>query len=190
MPNIFFISDTHFGHANVLTFKRTDGTLLRPGFANAEEMDEHMVQQWNSVVSPQDKVYHLGDVAINKKHISTVARLNGKKRLVRGNHDIGDLALYTAHFEEVLGVRVFSEFGFVCSHIPLHPDSVSRWKLNVHGHLHSNLVMEPKRMNIDGTITQDIDKRYMNVSVEQIDYTPIPIEFIHQRVKEVKDAEL
>ena len=47
MANIFFISDTHFGHAGILSFKREDGSPLRD-FLSVEEMDEHMVERWNS----------------------------------------------------------------------------------------------------------------------------------------------
>ena len=63
MSNIWLISDTHFGHENILNFidSRT-GLKVRPGFANVDEMDECMVENWNSVVKKGDKVWHLGDV--------------------------------------------------------------------------------------------------------------------------------
>ena len=64
MPSVFLVSDTHFGHAGVCRFTRTDGvTKLRP-WDNADEMDEFMVKAWNERVRPTDKVYHLGDVVI------------------------------------------------------------------------------------------------------------------------------
>jgi len=62
MSNPFLISDTHFGHANILTFKKKDGTLLRSGFKDITDHDLELVKRWNSVVAPNDKVYHLGDV--------------------------------------------------------------------------------------------------------------------------------
>lgn len=164
---IYFISDTHFGHANILTFKRADGTPLRE-FSNVDEMDEYMIEKWNSVVRPQDKVYHLGDVVINSKFLYRLDRLNGHKRLVRGNHDIYKTKLYSQYFEEIHGVRVFGGFDslpkrtrLAASHVPLHPDCVDRWGFNIHGHLHSNVMK---------------DKRYINVSVEQLDYTPISMD--------------
>jgi len=86
--NTFIISDTHFSHENILTFNREDGQKVRPGFSSFEEMDEYIVNKWNSVVKPQDKVYHLGDVVMKKRYIDVVKRLNGRKRLIMGNHDI------------------------------------------------------------------------------------------------------
>lgn len=170
MANTFFISDTHFGHENILTFKRNDGTLLR-SFSCVEEMDEAMVTNWNAVVRSQDKVYHLGDVVIARKSLPILSRLNGKKRLVRGNHDIFTTADFLKYFDEIYGVRVFDDF--ICSHIPLHPESITkRFKCNVHGHLHANRVMD------GGTI----DARYFSVCVEQINYTPIAIDDLRSRI--------
>jgi calcineurin-like phosphoesterase family protein len=83
MPAVFLVSDTHFGHAGVCRFLRKDGTKLRP-WENPEEMDEHMVKAWNETVRPNDKVYHLGDVVINRKALKTLGRLNGDKVLIRG----------------------------------------------------------------------------------------------------------
>ena len=88
MPAVFLVSDTHFGHLGVCKFTRNDGvTKLRP-WDNPDEMDEFMVEAWNERVRPNDKVYHLGDVVINRRALSTMSRLNGDKVLIRGNHDI------------------------------------------------------------------------------------------------------
>lgn len=160
---IFFISDTHFGHANILNFKTSEGHPLRP-FTTCEEMDEHIVECWNKTVRPCDKIYHLGDVVINRKSLSILSRLNGHKRLVRGNHDIFKTKEYMEYFEEIYGVRVFSKEGIICSHIPLDYESLeSRNWFNVHGHLHSNVKHHPN---------------YLNISVEQINYTPIEMDEI------------
>ncbi len=174
MAKIFVISDTHFGHANILTFKREDGTPLR-SFSGVEEMDETMVENWNRVVRPQDKVYHLGDVVINKRYLPILKRLNGHKRLVRGNHDVEPTKVFMEYFDEIYGVRVFPKLNCILSHIPLHPASLQRWKYNIHGHLHSNLVTK-ELLCPDGIIREVKDKRYINVSVEQINYTPVKLE--------------
>jgi len=180
----FFIADNHFSHANIITFNRNDGTRLRD-FASAEEMDEHMVECWNRVVRPQDTVNHLGDVVINRRALPILSRLNGKKRLIRGNHDIFKTAEYMQYFDEIYGVRVYQQHGIICSHIPLHPESLSRWKVNVHGHLHANRVMTPPELLETGCIMPaGIDPRYINVSVEQINYTPISLEEIIARMPE------
>jgi calcineurin-like phosphoesterase family protein len=176
MPNRFLISDTHFGHTNTWEkFTLEDGSPLRP-FTSTEEMDETMVENWNKTVRPQDTVYHLGDVVIARRHLETVKRLNGRKILIRGNHDIfKDKDYYEAGFEQIHGVRVFVD-QFILSHIPLHPDCVGeRFKRNVHGHLHGNRIMRDIGIaNFDDyTLVSTIDPRYLCVCVEQINYTPI-----------------
>lgn len=172
MPNSYFISDTHFGHSNILTFKDDMGNPVR-SFSSVEEMDEHMVTQWNSVVKPQDRVYHLGDVVINKKYLPIVDRLNGRKVLIMGNHDIFGAHEYLKHFEDVRAYKIYPQYGIVCSHIPLYSEVFNRWKLNVHGHLHSNVVHDYK-----GEEEDFIDKRYFSVCVEKTNYTPISLDEI------------
>lgn len=170
MANIFFISDTHWGHANILNFARPDGTRLRPEFKDVDEMNEAMVDRWNAIVRPQDKVYHLGDVAMKYPALVHVRRCNGHKRLVRGNHDEEDLKDYIeAGFEEVYGTRVFDDM--ILSHIPIHPDSIKKEWTNVHGHVHNNaspLHLGPK---------------YFNVCVEYTEYRPLALEEVRQRIK-------
>ena len=163
MPNIFLIADTHFGHAGVTKFLRADGTKLRP-WDDVAEMDEALVENWNSVVSPNDKVYHLGDVIINRKAFSTLQRLKGEKVLIKGNHDVFKAAEYLRYFKDIRSCHPLS--GMLLSHIPIHESSLSRWSANVHGHTHANVVM-------NGAYP---DERYKCVSVEHIDYTPISLE--------------
>ena len=202
MSNRFVISDTHFGHTNSWEkFKLPNGDPLRP-FTSTEEMDETMVERWNAVVRPHDVVYHLGDVVINKKSLHHVKRLNGKKRLIRGNHDIfKDQDYRDVGFDSLYGVRVFVD-KFILSHIPLHPDSVTdRFRVNVHGHLHANEVMRPgmkqwieKQTKTLGAIEYETDvfradyspepdPRYMCVSVEHTDYSPLSFEEVDARIK-------
>ena len=141
MPTAWFISDTHFGHKNIITFKDNDGKLIRP-FSSVEEMDEVMVNNWNSVVKPEDRVYHLGDVVINRKCLPIMNRLNGRKKLIRGNHDLFHLKDYTPYFEDVYGIYVLKDM--ILTHVPVHPDCLThRFGTNVHGHLHSNVVTKP-----------------------------------------------
>jgi calcineurin-like phosphoesterase family protein len=187
MSNRFVISDTHFGHTNSWEkFKLPNGDPLRP-FTSTEEMDETMVERWNAVVRPQDTVYHLGDVVINRKSLHHVKRLNGKKRLVRGNHDIFKDADYReVGFESLYGVRVFVD-KFILSHIPLHPESVTeRFKVNVHGHLHANEVMRTRTNMVHGYMTglvTEPDPRYLCVSVEHTDYRPLSFDEVEARIK-------
>jgi len=173
MPATFIISDTHFGHENACTkFKRQDGSPLRP-FSCAEECDEHMVKVWNERVRPNDKVYHLGDVVIAKRHLQTLSRLNGDKVLIKGNHDIFKLEEYTAHFRDIRAYHVLN--GMIMSHVPVHPFSLERFGANIHGHLHANRVLDHEGK---------IDPRYFNASVECIDFAPILFEDVLKRITE------
>jgi len=194
MANRFVISDTHFGHTNSWEkFKLPNGDPLRP-FTSTEEMDETMVERWNAVVRPQDTVYHLGDVVINRKSLHHVKRLNGKKRLVRGNHDIfKDEDYREVGFESLYGVRVFVD-QFILSHIPLHPESVTeRFRVNVHGHLHANEVMRTRTNMVHGYMTglvTEPDPQYLCVCVEQTDFTPLHFDEVEERIQQRwKDAE-
>ena len=88
--NTFFISDTHFHHMN-----KSGGIIRycnRP-FSSIEEMDETLIQNWNSKIKPEDRVYHLGDFAFGQREqiLELTRRLNGHIILILGNHDnIGD----------------------------------------------------------------------------------------------------
>ena len=185
MPSVWLVSDTHFGHEKTCTvFKREDGSPLRP-FSCAEEMDEFMVKAWNDRVRPNDKVYHLGDCVISRKHLEIFNRLNGDKVLIRGNHDIFDLKEYATHFRDIRGYHVMN--GMILSHIPVHSDSLSRFGCCIHGHLHANRVMKARGVDAKtGEILygKEIDVRYFNVSVEQIDFAPILFEDVCKNIVE------
>lgn len=162
MSNIFVISDTHFGHENTYKFLHEDGLPTRREFANVTEGDEAMVERWNSVVSPKDKVYHLGDVYINRAARHILDRLNGTKVLIKGNHDIFGLENYLPYFKDIRAYHRLE--GYILSHIPIHPVSLTGTRGNIHGHLHRYNVVTNEGLP---------DLRYRNVCVEQIDYTPI-----------------
>ena len=185
MPAVFLVSDTHFGHAGVCRFTRADGcTPLRP-WDDAAEMDEAMVKAWNERVRPNDKVYHLGDVVINRKSLAIMHRLNGDKVLIRGNHDIFKDTDYREHFRELRAYHVMN--GLILSHIPVHEASLGRFGCSIHGHLHANRVMKPAGVDPNtGEILygNEIDPRYHNVSVEQLpDFAPILFEDVLKRIE-------
>lgn len=173
MANIFVLSDPHFGHAGILNFKREDGSPLRD-FPSVREMDDYLVDRWNSVVRPQDHVYLLGDVAMKRHDIATVARCNGHKRLVRGNHDIYRTKDYLPYFEEIYGIRVVD--GMIFTHIPIHPESLGRFRANVHGHIHASS-------------SAPYGPKYCNVSVENLkDYTPVSLEELKQLISGTEEG--
>jgi calcineurin-like phosphoesterase family protein len=179
MNDIWVISDTHFNHANILTFKDSaTGKLVRGDrFSSAKEMDDYMIERWNSVVKPGDKVYHLGDVMFGDREYfqKLWPKLHGQKRLIVGNHDDIKYLSSGGFFSKVHMWRMFPEFGLVLSHVPLHQTSTMHYGskdkgsllptpiqlLNVHGHIHQNASPPGP---------------YRNMSVEAIDYTPVNIE--------------
>lgn len=185
MPSVFLVSDTHFGHMGVCRFTRNDGiTKLRP-YDSPEEMDEAMVRAWNERVKPTDKVYHLGDVVINRKSLKTLARLNGDKVLIRGNHDIFRDDEYRVYFRELRAYHVMN--GLILSHIPVHEASLGRFGCNIHGHLHANRVMKARGVDArTGEIlySDEIDPRYWCACVEATDFAPILFEDALKRITE------
>lgn len=167
--NIWFISDTHFDHNNILKFKDKDDNLIRPGFDNVKHMNEFMVEQWNSAVKPGDKIYHCGDFGFGTKSVKYINRLNGQKRLILGNHDDVKKDKLYDYFQKIHVWRVFREFDFVATHIPINEKSLSKIKFNIHGHTHQNDVRyENGQINL----------RYFNVSVEKNNYRPFHVDEI------------
>lgn len=157
-----FTSDSHFDHANFLKFVDDKGNKIRP-FETVEEMNETMIERWNSVVKPFDKVYHLGDVTFRVGKLAAImCRLNGHKRLLLGNHDDGKNYELTRWFDKVQVWRIFKDENFVCTHIPILPGQFrAKVEYNVHGHTHQNVID---------------DEQYINICVEQTNYTPVSME--------------
>ena len=169
---IFVISDTHFNHDKVLTFRGLDGEVIRPGFRDVHDMNEVIINNWNHIVKPNDVIYHLGDVAFAIKQRDSLAkimpRLMGRKRLILGNHDY-EAKDYYPYFEKVMSWRQFGTDMFkrpvVLTHFPLHESSFAYREggngINVHGHIHEK---DAPTIN------------HRNVSVEQTGYKPVAIE--------------
>lgn len=161
MSDVFFISDTHFGHKNIIKFGH------RP-FTTVEEHNDELVHRWNSVVSKRDLVWHLGDVAFGLDNLKIMARLNGTKKLVLGNHDVYQPIEYLKYFSKIYGAAEYK--GFILTHIPVHEGQFNRFSANIHGHLHQNNILSENGGK---------DKRYINVSCEQINLTPINFNLIN-----------
>ena len=160
MSNIFVISDTHFGHKRVIRFREGEKPM-RP-FVDLEDMHRTLIENWNSVVTKRDVIYHLGDVAFNGAvYDEIMPQLNGMKYLVRGNHDTFGEERYRKHFQKILGCHVLDHFAL--THVPIHASQGSRWKGNIHGHMHNRSLDDPF---------------YFNASVEAINYKPIAFEEI------------
>lgn len=164
MARTWLYSDPHFFQQSIVRFVRADGTKLRP-WNDTDEMSEQMIIWYNEMVQPEDRVYILGDIAMNRRALDRcLPRLMGRKILVKGNHDTDELSYYSQYFDDIRSY--VTKKGFVMSHIPLHPMSMNRWQINIHGHLHYREVGDP---------------RYVCVCVERTNYRPILLDEILQQ---------
>jgi calcineurin-like phosphoesterase family protein len=150
----FFISDLHLGHENM---------AIKRGFSCADEMNDTIIKRWNSVVSKRDLVICTGDITMEKtKFYPLLNELNGLKTIVLGNHDepnhVPELLKYV---NKVAGMIDYKK-EFILTHCPIHPSQLDyRYKYNIHGHIHSEFIDDP---------------RYINICAENIDYTPKTLE--------------
>ena len=132
---------------------------IKRGFKDEIEHDNHIIDNWNNVVSKNDTVWILGDITMEKSSpYHLLGKLKGFKKVVLGNHDqpqhVPELLKYV---NSVCGMISYK--GFILSHCPIHESEINRFYKNIHGHVHEN--------SLD-------DDRYMNVSCEVVNYTPIP----------------
>lgn len=176
--NYWVISDTHFSHAGILGFTDRRGNPVRE-FDDVSHMNETMIDNWNRVVQDGDYVYHLGDVAFGgEDQLSKIMpRLKGKKSLVVGNHDNIKRIAAAGVFRKIELWKMWKDFDLVMTHVPLHMAEVGnhyeKYNFNVHGHIHT-----------DDSPTD----RHVNVCVEKINYTPINLETLADRVKKIRSA--
>lgn len=178
MSETFFIADTHFGHKNIIEYQKKERA-----FASIEDHDAELIKRWNSRVTKNDTVWVLGDFCLSRKRLDIAGQLNGKKNLVLGNHDFYPTEDYLLYFDKLYGA--VSMYNLILTHIPVHEEQLTRrYEYNLHGHLHSYRVMCK-------TYKQKIDARYVNVSVEQINLTPITLDELGVEIKKrSKDVEI
>ncbi|MCP4437526.1 MAG: hypothetical protein GY810_01020 [Aureispira sp.] len=140
MSLVYFISDLHLGHKNVLKFE--------PGSRVGTNVDEHdrwLVDQWNSVVKPRDTVWVLGDVCMDEEKVHYLDEMRGQKHLIIGNHDNLDLSVYQKYFYKIHAMMKYK--GFWVTHCPMHPSEL--WgRKNIHGHIHSAVIEDENYINV------------------------------------------
>ena len=158
MSNIWFIGDIHAGHLNQ--------TRWRTGFQSEDEIFNIVKQNYNDLLRKKDTCYFLGDIAFNRMRLWDIAGWKGKKILIAGNHDTEKIPMrdFCLAFDEVHALLKYKKFWL--SHAPIHPDEL-RGKINVHGHTHNHCIDDP---------------RYVNVSLEQINYRPISLHEIRREL--------
>lgn len=166
MPRTMVTADLHLGH-------RLMGRV-RP-LGDADEHDEEIYRRFKDATCKSDIVYMLGDVAWNGAGLWKLARFRlcvQKMVLIPGNHDNYPVHRYIdAGFDDVRGC--VQAGAAILTHIPLHPEQLGRWPINVHGHLHAR-AME--------------DSRYVCVSLEQTDYRPVALDDVLAYVTEVTEG--
>jgi calcineurin-like phosphoesterase family protein len=149
---VFATADTHFHHNGIIKWE-----LARQRFLTIEEHDRELVERWNATVKPNDTVWHLGDVYFggSARH-EVLGYLHGVKKLVMGNHDQYPMAVYQQYFSRIYGAAEYRHC--ILTHVPVHPDQFRRYARNIHGHMHSAKMKDP---------------RYICVSVEHHDLRPV-----------------
>ena len=174
----YYISDTHFGHANIIR-------LANRPYESIEHMDEDLIAKWNSRVGNGDLVYHLGDFAFRdvKQYRE---RLNGQIILIRGNHD----KRLTKQQEECLFVKVCDykkvKDGvqtLILFHYPIWSwDGLYKGYTHLHGHIHEKSI-RTEHVEQGETLNSKGRGIRVNVSVEQINYEPKRIEEITKQLE-------
>jgi calcineurin-like phosphoesterase family protein len=165
MGKIYFIADTHFGDERILRYEN------RP-FDNAEEMDRELIQRWNAKVNAEDTVYVLGDFGAVGYESDVLSKLNGKKYLVKGNHDTASNEEYRRYgFCEVYDRPVIIDGFWILSHDALYVNENMPYA-NLFGHVHGS------------PIFKDYSKQHYCVSVERIDYSPIDFDEIKKAISQ------
>lgn len=167
---IFFIADTHFGDENIINYED------RP-FQNATEMTEKLIENWNREVSSEDTVFVVGDFSnLNfEKTKQITQQLNGKKYLVRGNHDTFSLKEYQQMgFENVFDFPILVCDYCLLSHQPIYVNKHMPY-VNIYGHIHNN--PNYNKFSFCGHC----------VSVEKIDYKPISIQEITKNILSIRN---
>jgi putative heme-binding domain-containing protein len=127
----------------------------------------------NHSLETKSGAVHMGIVANETDKSVTIHKIGGEKVLIKGNHDFAKPGRYLEHFKDIRGSHQFE--GLILTHIPIHSESLARWGTNVHGHLHHQVVRMP--------LSQLPDRRYFNVSMERINYTPISLEEVKKQCR-------
>ena len=179
MSKVWVIADTHFGHKNM---------AIKRGFKDEFEHDEHIIDKWNSVVHKRDTVYILGDVTMeSKKWFFRLDSLAGRKIVVLGNHDMRNhIEEMLKYVDQVVGMVKYSVNGgksAFLTHCPIHTSELEfRVSGNVHGHIHENIIMKDVQNDPSEPALLVPDERYVCVSAEQVNYTPVSLADVIEKI--------
>jgi calcineurin-like phosphoesterase family protein len=184
---IYFTSDLHFGHKNVINFDK------RP-FETTEEMDNFIINNWNKTVSNNDTVYILGDISFHvniEDIVNNIQQLKGNKILIKGNHD-NEYYKKDIFKECFIDIKDYHEFKynhklFVLSHYPMlfynHQHSNG---IMCYGHVHNSIEDEYIQYFKEYLKEKDIPCKMINVGIMNNEYRPISIDDLIKKVEEKK----
>jgi calcineurin-like phosphoesterase family protein len=167
--DIYLIADLHLGHANIIRY------CSRPFLvSDVREMDHVLIKNWNYTISPENRVYYLGDLRYGTDALPTLQyrqKLKGSITFIAGNHDDPELGAVPSSLLDYGGFR------FLLVHDPADSQSAfDGWV--IHGHHHNNDLRHYPFI--------DFDHRRINVSAEVIGYSPVNLkdicELIHERM--------
>ena len=168
----FYISDTHFGHANIMHYDNRQ-------FLSVDDMDAKLIENWNKAVSKDDHVYILGDFCWDKepRWIELLEKLNGQKTLIRGNHDIMPQKSRRL-FADVKDYKEIDDNGrkVVLSHypIPCFKNHFYGW-YHLYGHVHISFeysMMEHSRYLMENLYTKPCEMYNVGCMLPYMNYTP------------------
>ncbi len=161
----WFISDTHFGHKNVIEYSK------RP-FKSVKQMDDTMIARWNRNVKENDDVFMLGDFGLaGTGYLTDVLHsLNGNKILIRGNHDGSPDKMKRIGFEAVVEEAMIYIDGYEVR-LSHYPNPFENEMLRLHGHIHE--LGKPF-----------FDNGQMCMCVELWNYTPVSEKTVQKMIKE------
>lgn len=184
--NLWFTSDTHFNHSNIIGF------CNRP-FANVEEMDAELIRRWNEVVPSDGIIFHLGDFAYGGSSIwnDRLSQLNGKKYLILGNHDLKNIEPgFTHWFEQVTQQKTIQVGGqtLILNHNPfLAYGGAFRDVWQLFGHVHSG---PRSRSGLDVPRLNYLLPRQYDVGVDNNDYRPVSFAEVKAKIEDqIRKAE-
>ena len=163
----FIVSDTHFNHERIIE-------LCDRPFANVDEMNQTMIENWNRTVGPNDQVYHLGDFAFSDSPENYFHRLNGVKHLIKGNHDPKEtLRLPWASVRDYFELKMDHK-KFILFHYPIDNwNGMYKGWYDLYGHTHER----------EGKMIIPKKKNRINIGVDYWEFAPMSLQTIVTRIE-------
>ena len=167
MCQVRFIGCLHLGHKAIAQYR---------GFNDEFYHDEHLIDYWNRTVNKKDLTYILGDLTMeNDKHYYQLDRMNGRKIVVLGNHDMPKhIRSLLNHVESVAGMVDYK--GYALTHAPIHVSEIGSYKGNIHAHIHhenrlADFLVSDRYLDSDSRVISTAGK-YFNVDAKLVDFKP------------------